>query len=63
VAEPGITKTNGQLDASRFISDRFALDQFEEAYELFGHAADNGALKVVLTREGAYDVVAHSQVD
>ena len=43
---------SGQLDASRFISDRFTLDQFEDAYELFGHATDNGALKVVLTSEG-----------
>ena len=46
---------SGQLDAGRFISDRFTLDQFEEAYEVFGHASDNGALKVVLTPEGGED--------
>ena len=42
--------TTGQLDASRFITDRYELDEFDKAYEAFGYAADNGALKVVLTR-------------
>jgi alcohol dehydrogenase len=41
---------SGQLDASRFITDRFGLDEIEKAYELFGNAARNGSLKVVLTR-------------
>jgi hypothetical protein len=39
-----------QLDASRFVTHHFTLDQFEKAYEVFGDAADTGALKVVLTR-------------
>jgi alcohol dehydrogenase len=39
-----------QLEASRFVTHHFALDQFEEAYEVFANAADTGALKVVLTR-------------
>jgi alcohol dehydrogenase len=42
--------TTGQLDASRFITDSYGLDEFDKAYEVFGYAADNGALKVVLTR-------------
>jgi alcohol dehydrogenase len=42
----------GQLDARRFVADRFGLEEFEKAYEVFSRAADNGALKVVLTREG-----------
>lgn len=41
---------SGQLDVSRFVTDRFALDEFEKAYEVFGGAAGSGALKVVLTR-------------
>ncbi len=39
-----------QIDADRFVTHHFHLDQFEEAYDVFGRAADTGALKVVLTR-------------
>jgi alcohol dehydrogenase len=39
-----------QIDADRFVTHRFALDQFDEAYDVFTRAADTGALKVVLTR-------------
>ncbi|MDX6231292.1 MAG: alcohol dehydrogenase [Nocardioidaceae bacterium] len=39
-----------QLDADRFITHHFELNQFEEAYDVFARAADTGALKVVLTR-------------
>jgi alcohol dehydrogenase len=42
--------TSGQLDASRFITHRFGLDEFDKAYEVVGEAAGSGALKVVLTR-------------
>ena len=41
----------GQLDASRFVTHRFSMDDFEQAYDVFGDAAANGALKVVLTRQ------------
>lgn len=44
---------SGQLDVSRFITHWLGLDEFEKAYEIFGHAAGSGALKVVLTRSGA----------
>lgn len=40
---------SGQLDAGRFVTHHFTLDQMEEAYEVFANAADTGALKVVLT--------------
>jgi len=39
-----------QVDVERFVTHRFHLDQFEEAYDVFARAADTGALKVVLTR-------------
>jgi alcohol dehydrogenase len=39
-----------QLDADRFVTHHFTLDQFETAYDVFARAADTGALKVVLTR-------------
>jgi alcohol dehydrogenase len=42
--------TTGQIDASRFITHHFDLDDFEEAYDVFARAADTKALKVVLTR-------------
>ena len=45
----------GQLDAGRFVTHRFGMDEFEQAYDVFGDAASNGALKVVLTREEAED--------
>ena len=38
-----------QIDAGRFITHHFALDAFVEAYDVFGRAAETGALKVVLT--------------
>jgi len=40
----------GQLDASRFVTHRFTMDDFDKAYDIFGDAAASGALKVVLTR-------------
>jgi len=42
--------TTGQIDARRFITHHFDLDDFEEAYDVFERAADTKALKVVLTR-------------
>ncbi len=41
---------NKQLDAGRFVTHHFALDQFEEAYDVFARAGETGALKVVLSR-------------
>lgn len=43
---------SGQLNAQRFITHHFGLDEFDEAYDVFGRAADTGALKVVLSRSG-----------
>ena len=39
-----------QLDVGKFVTHRFALDDFMKAYDVFSRAADTGALKVVLTR-------------
>jgi alcohol dehydrogenase len=39
-----------QLDAAKFVTHHFALDDFMEAYDVFTRAGDTGALKVVLTR-------------
>ncbi len=41
---------NRQAAAGDFVTHHFQLDQFMEAYDVFGRAADTGALKVVLTR-------------
>ncbi|MFE0646995.1 zinc-dependent alcohol dehydrogenase family protein [Streptomyces sp. NPDC059534] len=38
----------GRLPAAELVTHRFALGQMEEAYDVFGRAADTGALKVVL---------------
>jgi alcohol dehydrogenase len=42
--------TARQLDASRFITYHFAMDDFIEAYDVFARAGETGALKVVLTK-------------
>jgi alcohol dehydrogenase len=42
--------TTGQLHPGRFATHRFGMGEFEQAYDVFANAADNGALKVVLTR-------------
>ena len=42
--------TAGQIDAGRFVTHHFDLDEFDEAYDVFARAADTDALKVVLTR-------------
>jgi alcohol dehydrogenase len=39
-----------QLDASQFVTHRFGLDEFEQAYDVFQRAGETGALKVLLTR-------------
>ncbi|QKW37039.1 zinc-dependent alcohol dehydrogenase family protein [Actinomadura sp. NAK00032] len=39
-----------QIDAARFITHHFTLDEFPKAYDVFADAAATGALKVVLTR-------------
>jgi len=42
--------TTHQIDAARFATHHFKLDEFVEAYDVFGRAADTGALKVVVSR-------------
>ncbi|MFD8236666.1 zinc-dependent alcohol dehydrogenase family protein [Streptomyces sp. NPDC059696] len=39
---------SGRLPTGDLVTHTFVLDQMEEAYEVFAHAADTGALKVVL---------------
>lgn len=45
----------GQLATEGLVTHRFALDEFENAYDVFARAADTGALKVVLTRSLSTD--------
>jgi alcohol dehydrogenase len=42
--------TGGQINAKRFVTHHFGLDEFDQAYDVFTRAADTGALKVVLSR-------------
>jgi alcohol dehydrogenase len=39
-----------QLNAEQFVSHHFEFDQMLEAYDIFGRAAETGALKVVISR-------------
>lgn len=41
--------SSGQLDLGRFVTHRFTMDQFLEAYATFAEAASTDALKVVVT--------------
>jgi alcohol dehydrogenase len=38
-----------QIDAARFVTHKFALDDILAAYDVFGRAADTGAIKVMMT--------------
>jgi alcohol dehydrogenase len=51
VSTPMLFKTvqSGKLDPKRLITHRFKLDQIVEAYDTFEHAANEKALKVLLT--------------
>jgi len=40
-----------QIESARFITHRFGLGEFAEAYDVFSRAGETGALKVVMTRE------------
>ena len=40
---------SGRLPAEKMGTHSFTFDQMEEAYDVFAHAADNSALKVVIT--------------
>ncbi len=42
--------TTGQIDARRFITHRFGLAEFDEAYDVFAGAPATYALKVILSR-------------
>jgi alcohol dehydrogenase len=42
---------SGALEPARLVTHRFALDDVMKAYDTFGHAAANGALKVILKNE------------
>jgi alcohol dehydrogenase len=39
-----------QIDARKFITHRFGMDEFEAAYDVFARAADTQALKVIVQR-------------
>lgn len=43
------TVASGKVDPSRLITHRFALDAIIEAYEVFGNAAQEKAMKVILS--------------
>jgi len=39
-----------QIDSSRFVTHRFRIEEFLDAYDVFSRASETGALKVVLNR-------------
>ena len=53
------TDPHGKLDVSPLITHSFALDDIEEAYELFGNQRD-GVVKVALHPVGRVDPPART---
>jgi alcohol dehydrogenase len=49
LVRPGGHVASRQLDSTAMITHRFAMDEFEAAYDVFGRPAETGALKVLLT--------------
>jgi alcohol dehydrogenase len=49
---PMLLKTlqSGKIDAGQLITHRFALNDILKAYEVFGNAAQEKAMKVILTQ-------------
>jgi len=49
---PMLLKTlgNGKVDPSKLVTHRFKLDEMMDAYEVFGNAAREKAMKVILSR-------------
>ena len=41
----------GSIDPSPLVTHHFEMDEFDDAYDVFGRASDTGALKVVITNE------------
>lgn len=39
-----------QIEAARFVTHRFPLNDILHSYDVFARAADSGAIKVVMTR-------------
>lgn len=50
VSTPMLLRTvqSGKIDATRLITHRFRFDQMLDAYDVFGRAAETGALKVII---------------
>jgi alcohol dehydrogenase len=51
VTTPMLLKTvrSGKLQPGKLVTHRFAMKDIMKAYDIFGNAAKEGALKVVLT--------------
>jgi alcohol dehydrogenase len=46
---------SGKLDPRKLVTHRFGMKDILRAYETFGNAASQGALKVILVTDGAHD--------
>jgi alcohol dehydrogenase len=46
--DSGDVVESGKLQPGRLVTHRFAMNDIMQAYEVFGNAASEGALKVVL---------------
>jgi alcohol dehydrogenase len=44
---------SGKLQPHKLVTHRFAMNDIMKAYDMFGNAATEGALKVVLKNDGA----------
>ena len=44
---------SGRLQPQKLVTHRFAMNEIMKAYDTFGNAASEGALKVILKNDGA----------
>lgn len=42
---------HGEIEPQKFVTHRFTFDEFDAAYDTFANAADEHALKVIISRE------------
>jgi alcohol dehydrogenase len=53
---------SGKLQPSKLVTHRFAMNDIMKAYDTFGNAAKEGALKVALTNGSLIDEADKSQL-
>ena len=49
--QPKCFLMSGKIDATKLVTHHFKLSEAEKAYEIFKHAGENNALKVIIDND------------